>query len=107
MKVKRGDKVRIIAGKDKGKEGKILFVDKKSQRVIVENANMITKHQKAGQRQQGGLIKREAALHVSNVMYLYKGEPTRLGYKLEQIEKDGKTVTKKVRVAKSTGEIVD
>ncbi|MEA4816939.1 MAG: 50S ribosomal protein L24 [Lachnospiraceae bacterium] len=108
MKIKKGDKVVIIAGKDKSKEGKILAVDKKKNRVIVENANMVSKHTKPNrENQQGGIVKKEAFLHVSNVMFLHKGKPTRIGYKLTTEEKDGKTVTKKQRIAKSTGEVID
>lgn len=107
MKIKKGDKVEVIAGKDKGKQGKILFVDRKKERVIVENVNMITKHQKQTQGKQSGIIKKEAMIHASNVMYLHKGEPVRIGYKVEKEEKDGKTVNKKVRIAKKTGEEID
>ncbi len=107
MKIKKGDKVVVIAGVDKGKEGKILFVDRKNDRVIVEGVNMIKKHQKPAANQQGGIIQREAAISASNVMYLYKGKPTRIGYKVERVEKDGKMVNIKQRVAKSTGEIID
>lgn len=108
IKIKRGDKVVIIAGKDKGKEGKVLLVDRKKNRVIVEGYNMITKHQKPNAaHQQGGIIKKEAAIHVSNVMYLHNNKPTRIGYKVEMVEKDGKQVKVKKRVAKSTGEVID
>lgn len=100
MKIKKGDKVVVIAGKDKGKEGKVLFVDRKSERVIVEGVNMIKKHQKqTAQNAQGGIITKEAPIHVSNVMYLHKGEPVRLGYKVE----DGG----KVRIARPSGEVID
>jgi large subunit ribosomal protein L24 len=108
MRIKRGDSVQLITGKDKGKKGKVLVVDRKSNRVIVENCNMVSKHMKARkQDEQGGIIKKEAPIHVSNVMYIHKGKPTRLGIRLEQREINGKTVTVKTRVAKSTGEAVD
>ena len=107
MKIKKGDKVVVIAGVDKGKEGKVLFVDRKNDKVIVEGVNMIKKHQKPAANQQGGIIQREAAINVSNVMYLYKGKPTRIGYKVEKIERDGKMVNSKQRIAKSTGEVID
>ncbi len=107
-KIKKGDKVVIIAGKDKGKEGKVLVVDRKRGRVVVEGANMISKSMKARkQDQKGGIIKKEAALDASNVMYLYKGKPTRIGFSTEIKEVGGKKVTIKHRVAKSTGEIID
>ena len=100
MKIKKGDTVRVIAGKDKDKEGKVLSVDAKKHKVIVENINMITKSQKPNaSNQQGGIVQREAPIDVSNVMYLHKGEVTRIGYKL-----DG---DKKVRVAKKTGDVLD
>ena len=90
-KLKKGDRVVIIAGKDKGKEGNITLIDRKNGRVIVEGCNMITKHQKATAAAQGGLIEKEAPIHMSNVMYVYKGKAARLGVEI----KDGK----KVRVA--------
>ena len=100
MKLKTGDKVVVIAGKDKGKEGKIVAVDKKNNRVMVEGVNMVSKHTKPNaQNQQGGIIKKENYIHASNVMYLHNGKATRLGAMI----KDGK----KVRVAKKTGEVID
>ncbi len=107
MKIKKGDKVVVIAGVDKGKEGKILFVDRKKDKVIVEGVNMIKKHQKASANNQGGIIQKEAPISASNVMYLYKGKPTRIGYKVERIENDGRMVNVKQRIAKSTGEVID
>ncbi len=108
MKIKKGDKVAVIAGKDKGKEGKVLFVDRKNSKVIVEGVNMIKKHQKAvSVNQQAGIISKEAAIDASNVMYLYKGKPTRIGYKVEKVEENGKMTTVKSRIAKSTGEVID
>jgi large subunit ribosomal protein L24 len=108
MKIKKGDNVKVIAGKSKGKEGKILFVDRKKNRIIVEGVNIISKHQKPNKdHQAGGIIQKEAAIAASNVMFIHKGKPTRLGFKLEVIEKDGKKIVKKQRIAKSTGEVVD
>ena len=108
MRIKRGDRVVILTGKDKGGEGKILLVDRKRQRVIVEGKNMITRHQKQSQRNpQAGLIKKEASLHVSNVMLIHNGKPTRVGFKVERKEVNGKMVNVKYRVAKKTGEIID
>ena len=104
MKIKKGDKVQIIAGKDSGKEGKVIAVDRKNNKVIVEGVNMVKKHVKANaQNAQGGIVSKEAAIDVSNVMYVYKGKPTRIGYKVETV--DGKTV--KQRIAKSTGDLID
>ena len=100
LKIKKGDTVQVIAGKDKGSEGKVLSVDVKNGKVVVEGANMVTKHTKpSAQNQNGGIIQKEAALDISNVMLVHKGKPTRVGFKVE----DGK----KVRVAKSTGEVID
>lgn len=103
MRVKKGDTVIVIAGKDKGKKGQILQVIPKTQRVIVEGVNMVKKHQKATQKvQQGGIVTQEAAVHVSNVMYFDKkaGKGVRVGYKtLNSGEK--------VRVSKKTGEVLD
>ncbi|MBR5468684.1 MAG: 50S ribosomal protein L24 [Firmicutes bacterium] len=99
-KLKKGDNVVIIAGKDKGKQGTILVVDRKSGRVKVEGANMVSKHTKPNMaNQQGGIIKMEGFMDASNVMYLHNGKATRLGAKIEN--------GKKVRVAKSTGEVID
>ena len=100
MKIKTGDTVKVIAGKDKDKEGKVLSVDKKTGRVVVEGVNMVTKHAKpSASNQQGGIINKEAPIDASNVMYVQNGKATRIGYKVE----DGK----KVRVAKETGEVID
>ena len=73
MKIKKGDTVKVIAGKDKDKEGKVLSVDKKNGKVVVEGVNMVTKHAKpSAANQNGGIIQKEAALDMSNVMYVYK-----------------------------------
>jgi len=111
-KLKREDTVQVVAGKEVGRTGRILKIDREKNRVIVEGLNMQTKHQKPNRANQtGGITQQEAALHLSNVMYLHKGQPTRLGYKVEveETEVDGKTkrtVTKK-RYAKSTGDVID
>ena len=100
MKIKKGYTVKVIAGKDKDKEGKVLSVDKKNGKVVVEGVNMVTKHAKpSAANQNGGIIQKEAALDMSNVMYVYKGKPTRIGFKVEN--------DKKVRFAKSTGDVID
>ena len=100
MKIKKGDLVRVIAGKDKDKEGKVLAVDKENGKVLVEGVNMITKHVKPNmQNQNGGIVNQEAMIDASNVMYVHNGKATRIGFKV-----DGQ---KKVRVAKSTGEVID
>ena len=109
MKIKKGDTVRVIAGTDKGKEGKVLVVDHENSRVIVEGINMATKHLKGnGGQQQGGIVHKEAPIHVSNVMYLHDGVPTRLGVKREVEMKDGKKKTTLHRVAKKAdGAVID
>src|SRR5574337_1110959 len=102
MIVKTGDKVKVITGKDKGKEGVILKAFPKKDRVIVEGMNMMKKHQKpSSMNPQGGILETEAPIHVSNVMLIDSktGEPTRVGFKVE----DGK----KVRIYKKTGEDLD
>ncbi|MDN7247524.1 50S ribosomal protein L24 [Planococcus shenhongbingii] len=102
MHVKKGDTVKVISGKDKGKTGVVLAALPKKDRVLIEGVNIIKKHTKPNQANpQGGIVSQEAAIHVSNVMLLdpKSGEPTRVGYKVE----DGK----KVRVAKKSGEKLD
>ena len=99
-KIKKGDTVKVIAGKDVGAEGKVIAVDKKNGRVLVEGVNMVKKHTKPSMaNQNGGIVETEAYIDASNVMFVYKGKPTRIGFKVEG--------DKKVRVAKSTGEVVD
>ena len=108
IRIKRGDKVVVITGKDLGKEGKVLHVDRDSERLIVEGVNMMTKHQKPNRSNQtGGIVRREAPIHVSNVMCLHKDKPTRIGYRVEVTELDGKREVVKKRYAKTTGEIID
>ena len=100
MKIKKGDTVKVIAGKDKDKEGKVLSVDKKNGKVVVEGVNMLTKHTKpSASNANGGIIHQEGPIDASNVMYMHKGKATRVGIKM-----DG---DKKVRFAKSTGEVID
>ena len=97
-KIKKNDNVKIIVGKDKGKEGKVISVN--DGKVVVEGANMVTKHTKPSQANpKGGITHQEAALDASNVMLVHKGKPTRVGFKVV----DGK----KVRIAKSTGDVID
>lgn len=107
-KLRRGDMVSIIAGKDMGKEGKILSIDRSKNRIVVEGINIMTKHQKASRtNQNGGIVRVESPIHASNCMYLHKDKPTRIGYKVEVTEVDGKRTVTKKRYAKSTGEIID
>ena len=102
MLIKTGDKVRVIAGKDKGKEGTVKKTIASANRVIVEGINMVKKHQKpSNANPNGGVIETEPAINASNVMLIdpSTNEPTRVGYKFV----DGK----KVRVAKKSGKTID
>lgn len=99
MKIKSGDTVIVIAGKDKGKKGKVLEAYPTKLRVLVEGVNVATKSEKPNKNNpQGGIVKKEMPIHVSNVMYYdaKSGKGTRIGYKIV----DGK----KVRIAKKSGE---
>ena len=100
MKIKKGDTVKVIAGKDKDKEGKVIAVNKEKNTVLVEGVNMLTKHTKpSAANQDGGIVKQEGPIDASNVMYVHEGKATRVGFKM-----DG---DKKVRFAKSTGKVID
>ena len=100
MKIKKGDTVRVIAGKDKGKEGTVISAYPKLEKVLVEGVNRITKHEKIRTTQRGaktgGIITQEAPIHVSNVAILEDGKPTRVGYKVDE---NGN----KVRISRRTG----
>ena len=101
-KIKKGDRVVLLAGKDKGRQGSVLRVLPKEERVVVEGLNMVQRHTRPTQGDpQGGIKNKEAALHISNVAFVdpKSGEPTRVGFRIE----DGK----KVRVAKKSGEVID
>ena len=99
LKIKKGDTVKVIAGKDKDKEGKVLSVDPKNGKVVVEGVGQIKKHTKPSMaNQNGGIITMESPIDISNVMYVHKGKPTRIGFKIED--------DKKVRFAKSTGDVI-
>ena len=99
MKLKTGDKVVVIAGKDKGKEGNITKVLKNENKVVVEGINVAKKHVKPNGQTAGSIIDMELPIDASNVMYVYAGKPTRIGYKVENGTKQ--------RVAKATGEVID
>jgi large subunit ribosomal protein L24 len=108
LNIKKGDDVKIIAGNDKGLEGRVLAVFPKKERVLVEGINMRVHHDKPTQdNPQGGRIEREAAVHVSNVMLIdpTTGEPTRTGRK--RIEEDGDNKGRWVRYSKNSGETID
>ena len=100
MKIKKGDLVKVITGKDKDKTGKVLSVNVKKNTVLVEGCNMVTKHTKpSAANQQGGIVHQEGPISASNVMFVSEGKVSRIGYKM-----DG---DKKVRVAKATGKVID
>ncbi len=97
-KIKKGDTVKVITGKDKGREGKVTAV--KKGKVIIEGINQVTKHTKPSQTNpQGGIVQQSAPIDMSNVMYVSKGKASRVGFKFEN--------GKKVRYAKATGEVID
>jgi large subunit ribosomal protein L24 len=101
-KIKKGDRVIVLAGKDKGRKGQVIKVLPKDDRVVVSGINMVKRHTRPTQADpQGGIKNKEAALHISNVAFIdpKSGEPTRVGFRVE----DGK----KVRVAKKSGEVID
>jgi large subunit ribosomal protein L24 len=99
-KIKKGDLVKVITGKYKDKEGKVISVNHKKNTVLVEGVNMLTKHSKpSAANQNGGIVHQEGPIDVSNVMYLHKGKATRIGFVLKD--------DKKVRIAKATGEVID
>ena len=102
LHVKKGDTVLVLSGNDKGKQGKVMSVDLKSQRAIVEGVRIISKHTRPNaEHPQGGIIKQEAPIHISNLMVVDKsGKPTRIGHKKD--EKTGKSI----RYSKRTGEII-
>lgn len=100
LHVKVGDSVKVIAGTSKGSEGKILSIDRKKNRVIVEGVNMIKKHVKpSASNPQGGIVESAAGLHISNIMLLVGGQPSRIGRKKDD---NGKLV----RYSKKTGEVI-
>ena len=100
LKIKKGDTVKVIAGKDKDKEGKVIAVNHKDGKVLVEGVNMLTKHTKpSAANQNGGIVHQEGPIDASNVMLMHKGTATRVGFKMEG--------DKKVRFAKKTGEVID
>ncbi len=101
MKIKKGDEVLITAGNDRGKRGRVLHVIPKRNRVIVEGIHFIKRHTRPTQNNpQGGIVEKEAPIHVSNVQLIHNGTPTRVGFTYLE---DGT----KARVAKETGEVID
>ena len=100
-RIRKGDKVVILSGRDKGRSGEVIEVNPRAERATVRGINMVKRHQKQTQAQEGGIISKEAPIDLSNIAYLGKdGKPTRVGFK---IHADGK----KVRIAKSSGAEID
>ncbi|MRX32084.1 50S ribosomal protein L24 [Aminobacter sp. MDW-2] len=102
QKIRKGDKVVVLAGKDRGRTGEVLSVQPKEDKAVVRGVNMIRRHQKQSQTQEGGIITKEAPIHLSNLALVdpKDGKPTRVGF---QVQKDGT----KVRVAKRSGEVIN
>jgi len=100
MKIRKGDTVLVIAGKDKGKEGEVIRVLPKQDKVVVGGVNTAARHQRPRRaNEQGGIVDKDMPIHVSNVMLVHKGKPVRVGYRTEA---DGT----KVRVARPSGEVI-
>ena len=102
FKIKKGDRVVVTTGRDKGKSGEVLAVQRDRNRVLVQGINLVKRHQKPSQTAQGGIIEKEASMHISNVAHIdpKTDQPTRVGYRLLD---DGR----KVRFAKGSGEVID
>jgi len=101
FKLKKGDLVRVISGESKGQEGKILNIDTKKQRVLIEGVNMVSKHSKpSAKNTNGGIVKQEGSIHISNLMYVENGKTIRLGRSTD--EKTGKVI----RISKATNEAI-
>jgi len=102
QKIRKGDRVVVLTGKDKGRTGEVLSVQPKEDTALVRGVNMIRRHQKQSQTQEGGIITKEAPIHLSNLAVAdpKDGKPTRVGF---QFQKDGT----KVRIAKRSGEIIN
>jgi large subunit ribosomal protein L24 len=101
QKIRKGDNVVVLTGKDKGRTGEVTRMMPKDDKAIVRGVNMVRRHQRQTQAQEGGIISKEAPIHVSNIAIVDKdGKPTRVGFR---IEKDGK----KVRVAKRSGDVIN
>ncbi len=108
MKIKKGDTVRVISGKDRGKEGNVIKTYPKTNRVLVEGINMVKRNQKPTQANpDGGILEFEAPINASNVMFVEGKDVTRVGHKVVQEQDKKETVERKVRVSRKTGEVLD
>ena len=101
QKIRKGDKVVVLTGKDKGRSGEVIQVMPKEDKAVVRGVNMVKRHQRQTQSQEAGIINKEAPIHLSNIAIAdpKDGKPTRVGFKIEG--------EKKVRVAKRSGEVID
>jgi large subunit ribosomal protein L24 len=108
MKIRKGDRVVVLTGKDKGKTGSVLRVNPKEERVIVQGVNIVKRHTRADRANAGGIIDKEASLHVSNVAHVdpKTGKPTRVGYKFTEPKGKGEKPAK-IRFARGSGEVID
>ena len=102
FKIKKGDRVIVTVGRDKGKTGDVLKINTKNSRVLVQGVNMVKRHQRPSQTVQGGIVEMEAAIHISNLAHIDPKDqkPTRVGFKILEGER-------KVRFAKRSGEVID
>ena len=102
QKIRKGDKVRVLTGRDKGREGQVLKVMPKENRALVQGVNMVSRHTKQTARTEGGIVSKEGPIDLSNIALLdpASGKPTRVGFKTLE---DGR----KVRVSKASGEVID
>ena len=101
-KIKKGDKVVVISGRDKGRNGEVVRVLPREDRALVRGINVVKKHQKQTMKEEGGIVRKEATIHLSNIAHAdpKDGKPTRVGFKIQD---DGR----KVRVAKRSGDLID
>lgn len=102
FKIKKGDKVMVITGRDKGKKGEVLRVVRSDDRVVVQGVNIVKRHQRPTASTPGGIVEQEAPLHISNVAHIdpKSDQPTRVGFRVEE-------GGRKVRVSKRSGEVID
>lgn len=102
LKIKKGDTVKVITGDDKGKQGRVLSIDRKNLRVLIEGINMVTKHTRPNAKNtKGGIVHQEASIHISNIMLVdAKGTATRVGRKMDEAS------NKLVRYSKKSGELI-
>ncbi|MDY5129065.1 50S ribosomal protein L24 [Actinotignum urinale] len=108
-KIKKDDLVQVIAGRDKGMQGRVLSVDTRRNRVVVEGVQRVKKHVRAGQSStaSGGIETVEAPIHISNVALVHDGKPIRVGYREEEVERDGRKKIVRVRIGRRGGKEIE